>query len=134
MSKALLFLRTWAWAALGFLLANGVVLALLDAADTGAYATGVKQLVLAGIAAAVTGVIAAVGLLRFGESPLMKALNQVVQMAVAYLATLAVADLTDAVVVAWLAGLGRFVVSALISGLQTYMVNLYAQRPQPVEG
>lgn len=128
MNRASLFLRTLGWGAVGFLLANGVVLTLLDAVqDGGDLVVSFKQLAIASIAALAAGLIAALGLLRFGETPGGRALAQFTQMLAAGLATLAVADLTTAAAVTWVVASGRMLLSAAIGALQAYLVNRQAQ-------
>ena len=132
MTRQQLALRTFGWAAVGFLLTNGVVLALGDAIDDGQYATGVKTLTLSGIAAVIAGIIAVLQSLRFpADTAFGKAASQFVQMLLAGTATLVVADLTEAAAIAFGTALLRLVVAAVLGGVQAYLVNMPRPTPPP---
>ena len=133
MSKLRLLLRTFGWAAVGFLVTSGAVVALGASFESGNYNEGLTQGALALIAAAIAGVIAALGALRFSDSPAGRALNQFVQMVAAGLAVLGVADLTGAAGVAFLGATLKLVVASGIGALQAYLVNLPAP-PASAEG
>ena len=125
MTRWTLYLRTFAWAAVGFFATDGVFTAIMDALEIGDWSTGVKRLTLASIAALATGVIAVIQSLRYStDTSLGKAINQFLQMLLAGLATLAVADLTGAAVVAFGTAFWKLIVAALIGAAQAYFVNL----------
>ncbi len=132
MTRGQLALRTFGWAAVGFLLTNGVVLAFSDAVNEGTYKTGVVALVLSAIAAAIAGGIAVLQSLKFPvDTAWGKAASQFVQMILAGAATLVVADLTAAAAVAFGTALVRLVVSAFLGAVQAYLVNLPKPPPDP---
>jgi hypothetical protein len=131
MNRASLLLRTFGWAAVGFLVTNGALLALSDAIDAGDYSTGVTALALSGIAAVLAGVLAALNVLRFGESPLERAANQGVQMLIAGFGVLGITELTSEAVGNFGTALVKLVIASAIGALQAYLVNR-ASEPAPV--
>jgi hypothetical protein len=125
MTKSQLLLRTFGWAAVGFLVTNGMVVALGASFEAGNYDW--KPTALSVIAAILAGIIAVLQSLKFSATtPMGKALNQFVQMFVAGLLTLAVADLTTAAAVAFAGAVGKLAIAALIGAVQAYLVNLPA--------
>lgn len=127
-----LALRTFGWAAVGFLVTSGAVIALGTNFDAGNYEVGLTALALALIAAAVAGVIAALQSLKFPvDTAAGKALAQFVQMVVAGLGTLVLADLTKAAAVSFIGATVKLLVASAIGALQAYLVNLPAPPPQP---
>lgn len=132
MTRGQLFLRTFGWAAVGFLLTNGVVVAITDAIDVGDYATGVRALVLSAIAAAIAAVIAALQSMKWPvDTAWGKAVSQFCQMIVGGAATLVVSDLTTAAAVAFGAAAFKLVVASLLGAVQAYLVNLPRPPVQP---
>jgi hypothetical protein len=127
-----LALRTFGWAAVGFLVTSGAVVALGTNFDAGNYEVGMTALALSLVAAVVAGVIAALQSLKFpATTAIGKAAAQFVQMVVAGLGVLVLADLTDAAVVAFVGAIAKLVVASLIGALQAYLVNLPRPPEQP---
>lgn len=132
MTRGQLALRTFGWAAVGFLLTNGVVVAFSEAIDVGNYGTGVKALVLSAIAAVIAGVLAVLQSLKFSvDTAAGKALSQFIQMVLAGAATLVVADLTTAAAVAFGQAALKLIVAAFLGAVQAYLVNLPRPPAQP---
>ncbi len=132
MTRPQLLLRTFGWAAVGFLVTNGTVLALGEAFEVGDYRTGVVQLTLAVIAAVLAGVVAVLQSLKFSTDTAQgKAASQFVQMLLAGAVTLGLADLTEAAAVAFGAAALKLVIASAIGALQAFLVNQPAPPPQP---
>jgi len=124
MTKTAILLRTFGWAAVGFLVTSGAVVAFGVEFEAGNYSEGVTALALALIAAILSGVIAALQAMRFStDTAGGKALNQFVQMVIAGLATLAIADLTGAAAIAFVGAVGKLLVASAIGAVQAYLVN-----------
>lgn len=123
MTRGKLLLRTFAWAAVGFLVTGGALTAFSESLDFG-------SLGLALIAAAVAGVIAALQSLRFStDTALGRGLNQFAQMLVAGLLTLGVAEYGWEEVGDLPAAAVKLVIASLVGGLQAYFMN----QPPPAE-
>ena len=133
MSRRELLLRTFGWAAVGFLLTNGAVLAFGEAVEAGEYGTGLTQLTLSGIAALLAGVFAVLQSLKFStDTAGGKALNQFLQMVLAGGVTLGIAELTGAAALVFAVQAVKLVIAAAIGALQAFLVNLPQPPPQPV--
>lgn len=124
MTKGQLLVRTFAWAAAGFLLTSGALTAFANTVGTSDYGTGVKALVIAGVSAALAGVIAVLQSWKWrADTALGRAESQFGQMMVAGLGTLGLADLTGAAAVAFGQATVKLVVASLIGSVTAYYVN-----------
>lgn len=127
-----LALRTFGWAAVGFLVTSGAVIALGANFDAGNYEVGLTALALALIMAVVAGVVAVLTSLKFPVTTAAgKALAQFIQMEVAGLGVLVLADLSKAAVIVFFGAFVKLTIASAIGALQAYLVNLPAPPPQP---
>lgn len=123
MTRTKLLFRTFAWAAVGFLVTGGALAAFSENLDFG-------SLALALIAAVVSGVIAVLQSLKFtADTPMGRALSQLVQMLVAGLGTLLVADWGWEEVGDLPQAIGKLVIASVVGALQAYYMNV----PPPPE-
>lgn len=128
MSKATLYLRTFGWAAVGFLVTSGALSALNTSIDAGKYSEGLSALTLSVIAALLAGVLALLQSLKFSQTTAAgKAASQFVQMFIAGWVTLGVADLTSDAAVAFGGGLSKLAIASALGALQAYLVNRTAE-------
>ena len=122
MTRTKVYFRTFAWAAVGFLVTGGALAVFSETLDFG-------SLALALIAALITGVIAVLQSLRYAtDTPQGRAFSQFIQMVIAGLSTLLVADWGWDEVADLPVAIGKLILASIVGALQAYYMN---QPPPP---
>lgn len=123
MTRGKLLFRTFAWAAVGFLVTGGALAAFGETLDF-------DGLVAPTIAAILTGFIAVLQSLRYAtDTPLGRAISQFLQMVIAGLITLAAATWGFDTIDDLGSAIGKLAIASFIGGLQAYYMNV----PPPPE-